>query len=384
MNRVTKVVALLLAGVTSSACVGDPAHTHEEEGPEEEHADVATLDSAGMELGGVRTGEPVSVQGRTLRVTGTIEYDPLRVAHVGPKIAGRIVQLDARVGSRVGQGTILVHLESADVGSVRADLQEAEALLVIAQERYDREARLEGMGISSRQEVREAEAELRGVEARRASAQVRLRVMGAEHHPGGDAGHFDLVSPLAGTVVEMHASPGEVVGAESQVLTVADLGRLWILLDIYERDLAAVWEGQGVEVTTAAYPDRTFPGRIAYVGEILDPTRRTVEARVEVRNDERLLMPGMFASADVQIGGGEPALAVPRDAVQLLEGDTVVWVPTGEPWSFRTQPVRLGGELGNGLVEILGGLEPGARLVVAGAFTLKAELLKGQFADHAH
>ncbi|MHB1193955.1 MAG: efflux RND transporter periplasmic adaptor subunit [Longimicrobiales bacterium] len=383
MNRVSKVLALLVAGV-ASACAGDSAHLHEEEEHEEEHAGMATLDSAGMELGGVRTGEPVRVSGRTLRVTGTIGYDPLRVAHVGPKIAGRIVQLDARVGSRVGQGTILVHLESAEVGSLRAELLEAEALLVIARERYDREVRLEGMGISSHQEVREAEAELRGVEARRSSAQVRLRVMGAEHHPGGDAGHFDLVSPLAGTVVEMHTSPGEVVGAESQVLTVADLGRLWVLLDVYERDLAAVREGQGVEVTTAAYPDRSFPGRIAYVGEILDPVRRTVEARVEVQNGEGFLMPGMFATADVQVGGGEGALAVPRDAVQLLEGDTVVWVPTGEPGSFRTQPVRLGGELGGGLVEILGGLEPGARLVVAGAFTLKAELLKGQFADHVH
>ncbi|MGE0160846.1 MAG: efflux RND transporter periplasmic adaptor subunit [Gemmatimonadales bacterium] len=340
------------------------------------------LDADALALSDVAVGVAEMVTAGGLGVTGAITYDQNRMSHVGPKTEGRVTELRAEVGSRVSEGQILGHLESPEVGNTRAELVEAEALLDIARENHEREVRLEAQGISSRREVLDAEAQLRTMEARRRSAEERLRLLGAASH--GEGGHFDVVAPYDGVVVERHGSRGEVVAPSDQLFTIADLSRLWIELDVFERDLASVSEGQAVEVTTAAWPGRTFPARIGYVADVLDVRTRTVRARVEIDNADGALRPGMFATAVIRTAGGARVLAVPRDAVQNVEGTDVVWVPGPEPGTFLGSPVILGRELPGGLIEIASGLAAGDSLVVTGAFTLKAELARGEFGGHGH
>jgi cobalt-zinc-cadmium efflux system membrane fusion protein len=175
-----------------------------------------------------------------------------------------------------------------------------------------------------------------------------------------------------------------MVAPTDRLFTVADLSNLWIELDIYERDLAKVREGQEVEVTTAAYPEIVFEGSIVYLADVLDPERRTVHARVEVGDPDGLLRPGMFATAGISVPGGTPVLAVPREAVQSVEGTDVVWVPGEESGEFHGRPVVTGQELLGGRIEILSGLVAGDTVVVRGAFTLKSEHEEGEFGGHAH
>lgn len=226
-----------------------------------------------------------------------------------------------------------------------------------------------------------AEAELRRAEAAVQRATERLRALGAGH---GEGGQFTIVAPFGGAIVQKHATLGEVAASSDQLFTVADLSRVWIELDIFERDLPRVATGQPVVVSTAAYPDQTFSGQIVYVADVLDPEKRTVRARVEVENTDRSLKPGMFATAEIEVGGGDPVVVVPRTAVQEVEGRQVVWVPGSVQGQFRAQPVEVGPALEDGRVRILSGLAAGERLVVAGAFTLKAELSKGEFGGHRH
>jgi len=349
----------------------------EEEGGIEVH-----LDSDALALSGVTVGTAEMVGAGSLAVTGDITYDQNRVSHIGPKIEGRVVELMVEVGSDVREGAVLGHLESPEVGTTRAELHEAESLLEIARENYSREQRLEAQGISSRRELLDAEAELRRMEARVRGAEERLRVFGADLH--GEGGHFDVASPYDGVVVERHAGRGEVVGPSDHLFTIADLSRLWIELDVYERDLSVVAVGQPVVVETTAWPGRDFSGRIVYVGDILDPVRRSVRARVEVVNEGRLLKPGMFARARIETSDDRSVVAVPRDAVQSVEGTQVVWVPGEEPGEFLARPVQTGRDYAGDLIEIVSGLAPGDSLVVVGAFTLKAELAKGEFGGHGH
>ncbi|MGE0158215.1 MAG: efflux RND transporter periplasmic adaptor subunit [Gemmatimonadales bacterium] len=346
-------------------------------GPPEVH-----LDADALALSDVALGVSSEVTTGGLRVTGAITYDQNLVSHVGPRTQGRVVELMAEVGSRVGGGDVLAHLESPEVGMIRAELTEAEALHAIARENFDRETRLEAQGISSRREVLDAQAELRTMEARLQSAEDRLRLLGAASH--GDGGHFDMVAPYDGVVVERHAGRGEVVGPGDELFTVASLTRLWIELDVFERDLSRVAVGQSVIVTTSAWPGRSFPATIGYVADILDPERRTVRARVEIGNVDGALRPGMFATAFIGTAEGTPAVAVPRDAVQNVEGLDVVWRPAEEPGAFVAMPVAMGEELPGGLVEITSGLSAGDSLVIEGAFTLKAELARGEFGGHGH
>lgn len=388
------LLVLLLASAGLSACGDDRPKTEGEEiqgataTAEAEHDSttegVVLLDTAAIHLGGIRIGVADPVMTTALPVTGTITYDANRVTHVGARIDGRVIATNVDLGRRVGRGQILVELESAEVGRIRAEAQRASALLRIASENYDRERRLEQQGISSRKELLEAEADVRRAEADLRSARTQLSVLGAGH---GTGGHFDVAAPFAGVVVERNVSLGQMATASDTLFTLADLSRVWIELDVFERDLSRVSIGQIVTVSTDAFPTRTFPGRIVYVGDIVDPVTRTVRARVDIPNPSGALRPGMFARASIRVGGGGGgvvAAAVPQAAIQEVEGKQVVFVPGAKPGEFRAQPVQVGESMEGGKVIILSGLAAGARVVVEGAFALRSELSKGEIGEHGH
>lgn len=393
-NRIFPFMVAALAAVALAACGDDKPEadtdtaaagnaagatltTEAKHDPSEEG--VVVLDTTAVRLGGIRVGIAEPVMTTALPVTGTITYDANRVSHVGARIDGRVLASSVDLGRRVARGQILVELESAEVGRIRAEAQRASSLLRIATENYNRERRLEQQGISSRKELLEAEADVRRGEAELRSARTQLSVLGAGH---GTGGHFDVAAPFAGVVVERNVSLGQMATASDTLFTLADLSRVWIELDVFERDLSRVSVGQAVSVSTDAFPSRTFPGRIVYVGDVVDPVKRTVRARVEIPNPSGALRPGMFARASIRVGGGGViAASVPQAAVQHVEGKTVVFVPGGKPGEFRAIPVQLGESIPGGRVVLTAGLAAGARVVVEGAFTLRSEMEKGEIGD---
>ncbi|MQA89816.1 MAG: efflux RND transporter periplasmic adaptor subunit [Gemmatimonas sp.] len=376
--------ALIFSLTLLQGCGDDsqPAAVLEEEQVEDEIHDVVVLDSTAVGIANITLVPVETVQTIGLPVTGIITYDANRVSHIGPRIDGRIVRLAADIGEQVAGGQVLAILESPEVGQIRADESEAVALVGIARENYQRELRLEEQGISSRKELLDAEAELRRMEASLNSARQRLQVLGAGQ---GEGGQFALMAPFPGVVVARHASLGEMASPADQLFTVANLDRLWIELDIYERDLSRVTRGQAVDVATAAYPGRTFPGQIVYVGDIVDPEKRAVPARVEIPNRDNVLKPGMFANALIRVGSaGPPVAVVPQEAVQQVEGRSVVFVPGTRPGEFRVQPVEVGDAIDEGRVLVISGLQAGDRVVTTGAFALRSELAEGEIGEAGH
>lgn len=383
---ITRIGRLWALGILLifAACDDDEGAgaTEEEQEGEEEHAEVVVLDSAGLALAGIQLAVVDSVTADRLPVTGSITFDQNRVSHIGPRTEGRVVSLRVDVGARVRTGEVLAILESPDVGAIRADLHEAESLVRIARENYERERRLEAQGISSRRELLEAEAQLRREEAALLRAAERLQALGAGQ---GEGGQFAVPAPFSGVVVQKHASLGEVVGPAHQLFTVADLSQLWLELDVYERDLGRISSGQRVEVATAAFPSRIFTGRIVYVGDIVDPETRTIPARVELQNRDGALRPGMFATAFIELtGSGVSAALVPLDAVQEIEGRKVVFVPTAQPGEFRAVPIQVSDQTHERGVIVVSGVRPGDMVVTSGAFLLRSELAAGEIGDHGH
>ncbi|BAH39224.1 MAG TPA: efflux RND transporter periplasmic adaptor subunit [Gemmatimonas aurantiaca] len=358
----------------------DAAETHAQE--EAETPEHVQLDTTQIRQGGIVVEAAPSISSSTLAVTGTIGYDANRVSHVGSRTSGRVVTVRVDLGTRVSRGQALAILESPEVGQIRAEETEAQELVKIASENFAREQRLATQGISSRKELLDAEAELRRQQARLRSAESRLSVLGAGH---GSDGQFAVTAPFDGVVVSRDASLGEMTTSQDTLFTVADLSRLWIELDIFERDLARVHEKQRVVVRTTAYPDRTFEGQISYVGPILDPARRTVRARIDVPNRDGLLRPGMFAEATIVVSThGTPTVVLPVDAVQDMDGQKVVFVPGPKAGQFIPQPVVVGDAVDGGRVMIRSGLAVGAPVVMRGAFVLRSELAKGEIGEHGH
>jgi RND family efflux transporter MFP subunit len=158
-----------------------------------------------------------------------------------------------------------------------------------------------------------------------------------------------------------------------ELYTVTDLGTVWVIGDLYEKDFASVRVGSSAAVTIPAMPSTTRRGRVAYIDPRVDPATRTAKVRVEVPNRSMELRLGMYVSVAFQTGSGDRVTLVPRDAVQSIGDRSVVYVPVeGDEGRFAERPVRLGPIVGDA-VQVLEGLKPGERVVTAGSFFLRAE-----------
>jgi len=365
---------LIVATVVALACSG-PVRESERK-PENDHVDSVRLDARAVSAAEITVDSVRAIADSVVQTTGTLSYNENAVAKVGPKTEGRIVRVMHDLGDRVDHGAALAVLESQEVGDVRADAGRAAAEVELARENYEREQRLYNQRVSSEKEMLEARAAYESAVTDLKAANAKLRTLGAS---GTDITEFAVSAPMSGTVVERDAIIGQIVGPEAPLFTIADLSELWLIVDVYEKDLARVSKGQHVSIRTEAFPEAVVDGRIAYLGEIVDSVSRTVKARVVVENSGPL-RPGMFARADIVVPEPSGTLAVPRAAVQELDGSTVVFVPDGEG-VFRAVPVELGNRIDDDLVLVRSGLEANQKIVGKGSFFLKSELSKSTFGD---
>ena len=190
--------------------------------------------------------------------------------------------------------------------------------------------------------------------------------------PGEDTS-VPVRAPFAGTVIERQATQGSAVTPGTPLLVISDLSRVWVTTEVDEALVGRVVTGGAVIIQAAAYPGESFPGRLTAVGDIVNPATRRVTLRVEAENADRRLKPQMFVTVALGASASRRMLVVPSRAVQGMEGETVVFVRSGDQFTRRsvTTGVDLGGE-----VEIVKGLNDGEVVVTAGAFLLKSELLK--------
>jgi membrane fusion protein, heavy metal efflux system len=324
-----------------------------------------------------------------IRATAVIRANENRLAHVSPRIPGKVVEVEAVLGDPVAAGQILAFLDSLELGEKKSAFLQARANLDVARRNYQREERLFKQRISSEKDYLEAKGEFERSDAAYRAGREALRLLsltdrqieeitwGGKDHP---LSHFPILAPFAGTIIEQHISLGELIKPEEKPYTIADLTTLWILLDVYEKDLGRITVGTGAEVRVDAYPDERFSGQITYLSDVLDEATRTARARVEVDNRAGRLRPGMFATAIITLPADRatPVVTIPPAAVQRINGQPVAFVEESTG-SYALRHLTLGRET-EGVVEVQAGLAEGDCVVTHGAFTLKSEVLKDQLA----
>jgi cobalt-zinc-cadmium efflux system membrane fusion protein len=232
-------------------------------------------------------------------------------------------------------------------------------------------------------ELEAAEAELSQIEAEQRSAQQALGALGAV---SGAGARFFVASPIRGVVIERKAVRGRMVSTSDPLFAIGDLGRLWLLAHAFERDAVRIKPGSVARVTFPALPGQAFSGNVVRVGGRVDPSSRTVDVRLDVENRESVLRPGMSATALIPVGDAkQEVVAVPVTALQRLPQGWSVFLPLKEEGQFEVRSVGRGRDL-VGEVEILTGLRAGEKVVVEGAFLLRAEFDKarGAGADPHH
>ena len=171
----------------------------------------------------------------------------------------------------------------------------------------------------------------------------------------------------------MYATEGQYVKEGQAIYELADLSTVWLMLELFPEDAAAIRYGQIVEAEVQSLPGRKFAGRVAFMDPMVDPTKRTVGVRVVIPNDDGLLRVGDYATAKIQapLAGGE-LLAVPRNAVLMAGSDSVLYVET-EPGRFEIRNVVLGARSGDQIV-VLKGLEEGEQVAVSGNFLIDSQM----------
>jgi cobalt-zinc-cadmium efflux system membrane fusion protein len=195
-----------------------------------------------------------------------------------------------------------------------------------------------------------------------------------------------ITAPFDGRIIDRHIVLGERVEPDGDPLyVIGDLSEVWVLVDIYEKDLGSVQNGAEAEILTKAYPETPFPGTLKHLSDRLIPETRTAKGRVVVRNSDLRLKPGMFARVRLSLGSGTEVLNVPVSALQTQGSEAVVFVQDRREGRYVRRPVRVGRQVG-GHAEILTGLKEGDPVVIDGAFTLKSETTKAAsgHAGHGH
>lgn len=263
-------------------------------------------------------------------------------------------------------------------------LKTAEADVDEAQKRYDRAVKVAEIDPVSRGEFEQAAVKRQTAESDLAAARQRLMLFGlskqrvdALRSPSQITSELNVIAPVSGTITKRDVNQGEVVEANKELMRVTNLASVWVVAQVYEKDLALVRTGSGASVTTDAYPGRLFRGHVTYIDPNIDQATRTALVRIELENPGQVLKIGMYVNvAFGSMGTAERTVPViAAAALQNMNDRQVVFAATDQPNVFALKPVRVGKE-DNGKFIVLEGLNVGDRIVTEGSFLLRAELLK--------
>ncbi|MFP4640471.1 MAG: efflux RND transporter periplasmic adaptor subunit, partial [Guyparkeria sp.] len=299
-----------------------------------QHMNVVVTEAAERQLAG------------EIRTVGTVGYDEDRLAHVHPRAEGWVERLHVgSIGANVEKGDVLLEVYSPDIVSAQQDY------LVALRRGMDdliesTRARLELLNVPEST-----------IERIRQDRKVQRRI--------------PLRAPQDGYVAELDLREGMYIRPDMELYTIARRDRVWVNVDVLERRIQAVGEGQTARMRVDGIPGREFEGEVDFVYPELDPQSRTLRVRLAFDNEDGLLRPNQFAEVTLSPANAPEVLAVPSTAIIPAPGGARVVVRTGEG-RFRPVAVETGVEAG-GHTEIVSGLEAGDQVVASGQFLIDSE-----------
>ncbi|QQS40111.1 MAG: efflux RND transporter periplasmic adaptor subunit [Acidobacteriota bacterium] len=264
------------------------------------------------------------------------------------------------------------------------EFETAKADLVEAENRFGRARRLLEVNPARNNELDQTLTKFRTMQADVAAQREKLLVLGLPkrtvdslNSPSQVSSLLPVTASISGTLTERTVNGGETVSANSKIGTVTDLSSVWVIGQVYEKDLGKVRVGSGASVRSDSYPGEIFRGNVTYVDPSVDEKTRTAQVRVELANPGEKLKFGMYVNvAFATIGGSErTAPLVPKSAVQTIGADTFVFIATEDPNVFRMRQIRVGEER-EGSFPVTEGIFVGDKVVTTGSFLLRAEWLK--------
>lgn len=315
---------------------------------------------------------------RVLRLTGSVAYNAFKTTPVFAAVGGPVHELLAMPGENVRAGQPLLTVNSPDYSAARSAYLKARAASLLADKIYARAQDLLAHGAIAEADFQTAESSRNEARADLQASEDALRVLGIndpeslEKNPPKTTSQVPVLAPVGGEVVERLVGPGQLLQAgATQVFTISDMSTVWVLVNVYQGEVAYVHPGDTVDIATDAYPD-TFHGKISYIATALDPNTRTLQARIVTENPGKKLKKDMYVTATVNAGAILNALTVPDAAVlRDTENQPFVYVQSSTKQNeFARRQVQLG-ESHGGRTQIAGGLKEGEHVVGDGSLFLQ-------------
>ena len=353
----------------------EEAH-HEEGGAERGHAPAITLtDEARTNAGIEATPAGPGTVDVTLSLPGEIRLNPETMAHVTPRVSGTVKETKKALGDVVKHGDVLALLESRELAEITREAAASAERLKLAEANFQRLDKLFKEGVAAEKDYLTAKQAFAEAKIDKESAAQMLGVAGS----GGAGTAYALRSPIDGVIIEKHLTIGEVVKDDADAFVVADMSTVWAMVTVYPKDLGKIAVGQKVRLRAEGI-EAPLDGQVSFIAATARGDSRATEARVVLSGAPPSWRPGMFVTADVAVESVEAAVALPEEAIQLVEGRPTAFVDDGDKLEARTLKLGRAGfsNATTPVVEVLSGVEAKELVVTRGAFFLKAELGKSE------
>lgn len=382
----------LFAVMTLTGCGGQKPDEHTEAAEGTEHKEgepegPIELSAEAVTAAGIQYAQVVQ---RTavvpLKATGTIEANQQRMQEVTPLVGGRVGRVYATAGDQVRAGAVLAVISSPEIAELHGKEIEARARVNLAESSLRRLRKLSELGAAAGKDLAAAEAEAATARAEVEHIRGSLASMGSDERVSGHSiSSVALRAPISGTITQRNVNPGAGVQAGASLFSIADLSTVWVIANVPESQINALRVGTPAEVRSAALGKAIARGRVTYIDPILNEETRTGRVRLEVDNPNQQLRIGTFVEVGFQgaatAAAGAMELVIPAEAIQTVEGKTVVFIPGTKAGQFISREVQVG-EQTDGLRKVVSGLSSGDRVVTKGSFVLKTQMLKGEMGEH--
>jgi cobalt-zinc-cadmium efflux system membrane fusion protein len=373
--RLAALAALSVIVVALAGCQGAGSNAAANSGGanNSSNPELFTIPQDQMSHVQVLTVQPTTLT-RSLRLTGAVAYNSFRTTPVITQVSGPVSRVVVVPGQKVTQGDPMLYVASPDYSQLRTNYLKAKDAYALAQKANARAQDLYQHHAIAEQNVEQAQSAEVQATGDLVAAQAALKVMGVTDPDAlvkaPPSFEVPVKAPIGGLVVEQDVSAGQFIQpGTTQCFMISDVSTVWVLVNVYQKDLPYVRVGDQVTIQTDTYPE-VFHGRIAYVAASLDPNTRTLQARIETNNPGEKLKKDMYVVATVNAGSIQNAIALP-DAAVLRDTENQPFVyAAASANQFGRRSVTLGESL-NGKTEILSGLKPGDQVVGNGSLFLQ-------------
>ena len=246
-----------------------------------------------------------------IRLIGKVTYDQDKVVKIYPMVSGNVQEVKVALGDYVEKGQVLAIVKSSEIVSAENDIVSSEANLAVSEKTLEATEGLFKNGLVSEKENTSALKDVEKAKSEVNKAKTTLSIF------GGVNSNYIIKSPISGYIVDKSLNPEMQIRPDNStnIFTISDLKRIWVMADVYETDIAKIKVGEKVNVSTIAYPDKIIEGTIDKIYSVLDPDSKTMKVRIQLSNSENLLKPEMFANVIVHQVKKDSLVAVPSKSV---------------------------------------------------------------------